>query len=214
MHKAQIAQLILSLFTSRERAAATVGDLLESTRERGAFWFWSCVARTALSLLWTDFAAEPSFLALLGLRGILVNLSLLLAWFIAMMVFIVLSGIPLGLIVGPLLPRIATRFIPMFEWAAAISVSAVGFQTGRWIARRARGREIAACIVFLILQTIVMAIVGEALFGGERGSRILAEHPQYISISDLSGAWKTAAVFIGAIWVRFRSGESLLQEHR
>lgn len=29
MHKAQIAELILSLFTSRERAASTVGDLIE-----------------------------------------------------------------------------------------------------------------------------------------------------------------------------------------
>ena len=55
MHKAQIAELILSLFTSRERAASTVGDLIENAPGGGNWSFWSGVSRTAFSLFGAAF---------------------------------------------------------------------------------------------------------------------------------------------------------------
>src|SRR5579862_3305241 len=81
MHKARFAELILSLFTSRERAASTVGDLLEATPARGGLWFWWSVARTALSLLWSDFATQRALLAGLAFRGILMNVAFYLLYF-------------------------------------------------------------------------------------------------------------------------------------
>jgi hypothetical protein len=76
MRKAQIAELILSLFTSRDRAASTVGDLMENALGHGGWWFWSGVSRTALSLFWSSFSAEPYFVAGIAIRGLMLNLTL------------------------------------------------------------------------------------------------------------------------------------------
>ncbi len=54
MHNINIAEWILALVTTRDRAASTVGDLAEGAATRGAVWFWSGVLRTAASLLWRD----------------------------------------------------------------------------------------------------------------------------------------------------------------
>jgi hypothetical protein len=51
----KIAQLILSLATTPDRAATTVGDMLEESAARGSLWFWSNILRTASSLWWRDF---------------------------------------------------------------------------------------------------------------------------------------------------------------
>jgi hypothetical protein len=50
MREARIAQLILSLATTPDRAASTVGDLLKEADARGSMWFWSSVFHTTGSL--------------------------------------------------------------------------------------------------------------------------------------------------------------------
>src|SRR5580692_6426822 len=99
MRNAYIAEWILSLFTTRERAGATVGDLTESASAHGVLWFWSGVLRTALSLLWADFAAEPGFLAGLSFRALILNLSFhLLALVGALVATVVITALLLGFV--------------------------------------------------------------------------------------------------------------------
>jgi hypothetical protein len=59
MPKANIAERILALVTTGDRAASIVGDLTEGTAARGVFRFWPGVLRTAASLLWRNVAEEP-----------------------------------------------------------------------------------------------------------------------------------------------------------
>jgi hypothetical protein len=70
MHNVPIAEWILSLFVSRDRASSTAGDLAEQSASRGQVWFWAGVFRTAASLLYRGVADRPARMtgwALLGL---------------------------------------------------------------------------------------------------------------------------------------------------
>ena len=74
MRRAGLAQWILSLATTPDRSATTVGDVLEQSSTLGILWFWSSVVRTACSLCWRDLCSAPRRLAWLGLRGWLESL--------------------------------------------------------------------------------------------------------------------------------------------
>ena len=50
MFNAAVGEWVLSRATSRQRAAAIVGDLLE--RDKGGWWFWSALARIVVALTW------------------------------------------------------------------------------------------------------------------------------------------------------------------
>ena len=52
MRSASIAEWILGRFTSRSRAASTVGDLLEASDHKGIVWFWLSAVPVLLSLAW------------------------------------------------------------------------------------------------------------------------------------------------------------------
>jgi len=82
MHKAAIAEWMLRQLTSRERAAAMVGDLVEISAARGGFWFWFSMARLVLALAWryplAFFAALYSWTwALRGYEMALIGVSTL-----------------------------------------------------------------------------------------------------------------------------------------
>jgi hypothetical protein len=47
-----LAESLLARLTTRTRAAAILGDLLELSATRGRLWFWTTYARTLLSLGW------------------------------------------------------------------------------------------------------------------------------------------------------------------
>jgi hypothetical protein len=201
MRKARLAELILSLVTSRERASSTAGDLMEEVPARGIFWFWSSVCRTVLSLLWSDFAAEPMYLAGLAFRGFLVSTALLMA----LMICIVICSAVFGVIVGAMgLTRDVSALTPFrwaFELAGALVTLATQFQVGRWIARRARGREMAACVAFLIVDMAVTTVVGEALL-----TRFVQTPDVQTSVAPLiiRDLVDYIALFAGAVWVRRR----------
>jgi hypothetical protein len=222
MRKAQIAEFVLSLFTSPERAASTVGDLIENAAARGVWGFWWDISRTAFSLLWNSLRAEPLFMASIGFRGLLLSFSLLLLTLICIIVFIPLSLIVVSLpfsAAGIHLDQWALRF----SWVSGllggllglIAVLAVQFQTGRWIARRARGREMAACVAFLVTWEIVMRISGEILSRGHLldfltsySHGVTAPTPDmpaaFMWILVISSYVDVIALFAGAIWVRRR----------
>ena len=59
MRSAIAAEWILSLVTAPDRAAATVGDLMEEGSAHGVGWFWSNVLRTASGHVWRGVSASP-----------------------------------------------------------------------------------------------------------------------------------------------------------
>jgi hypothetical protein len=59
MRNARIAEWILSLVTTSDRAASAVGDLMEDVAGHGTLRFWASVLHLAMSLLVRDLAANP-----------------------------------------------------------------------------------------------------------------------------------------------------------
>jgi hypothetical protein len=84
MRSATAAEWILSLATTPERAASTVGDLIEEAPPRGALWFWSNVLRTASSHIWRDLRAAPLRMLGLAFAGLAAHIALLVLfeWFL------------------------------------------------------------------------------------------------------------------------------------
>jgi hypothetical protein len=76
MRNATAAEWILTLTTTNDRAASTVGDLLEEASSRGGLWFWSSVLRTASSHLWRGLRAAPLRIVGLAFSGLLAYLVL------------------------------------------------------------------------------------------------------------------------------------------
>jgi hypothetical protein len=148
MRNAQVAQWILSLVTSPDRASSTVGDLMENSASPGRFWFGAL--RTAVSLLWSDVAANPGRMVRLAGCGFLVGLTLAVVW--------VLVIIPLAV---PLRQGDPNVWKP---WAFNVlmllgAIILVPFLQGRWLARRSPGQELAACLALAILTATVDVIM-------------------------------------------------------
>ena len=64
MRSASVAEWVLGQFTSRSRAASTVGDLLEASDHKGIVRFWASVAAVLLSLAWRRTLAFAAALCL------------------------------------------------------------------------------------------------------------------------------------------------------
>ena len=146
MPNVDIAERILALVTTGDRAASVAGDLTEGTAARGVFWFWLGVSRTATSLLWRNIAEQPGRLCMLAFLSLAVYLGveLLFAGLIGLVFFgaAMASGHPLHL-----------DSIGWNLWLAApVLVSSLFI--GRMLARLAPGRELAACAVYTILVSI------------------------------------------------------------
>ena len=77
----RLAETILSLVIAPDRSAAAVGDLVEEADGRGRAWFWTSVARIALSSAGRDLLTKPVAMAV----------SAALAWFPYMALSLVLA---------------------------------------------------------------------------------------------------------------------------
>jgi hypothetical protein len=180
MRSSEVAEWILSLVTSPERAAATVGDLLENASELGTFWLG--VLRTAVSLLWQEVAAHPARMTGLAFRGFLVGLGLLFVCFLII--------IPLTLVLSRGGVQDETIYASWpFTAASILALILVPFQQGRWLARRSPGQELAACLALAILTATVDAI--PVALGMETISQLV-----------LSIAAPLIPLFAGAVLVR------------
>jgi hypothetical protein len=146
MHSAHIAEWMLALVTTRDRAASTVGDLTEQAATRGVVWFWLSVFRTTASFLWRGVAERPARLTGLALLGIAVYVGIDL-------LFAGLDGVAF--------------FIAAYRSGSHVQVGSVGWKIwfaapvlvsslliGQMLARWAPGRELAACVVYAVLVTI------------------------------------------------------------
>ena len=167
MRKARIAQWILSLVSTPERAAATAGDLIEAAAVRGALWFWASVLGTTSALLWRDFSAEPARMMGLAVRGMLVGFGVLV---VVLLVLVVLLGILLG--VYFYLTGTANAAHPILTLTGQVLGFILGgilipFYVGQWLARRSPEREMAACLAAALLTFVLEQAVGLAWLGAE-----------------------------------------------
>jgi hypothetical protein len=146
MHSVHIAESILALLTTRDRATSTIGDLTERAATRGVVWFWSGVLRTAASLLWRDVAEHPARLTGLAFLGLAVyiGIDLLFAGLSGFVFFwaTMASGHPLHL------DSIGWKL--WFTTPVLVSSLLVGRMLARW----APGRELAACLMYAVLVSI------------------------------------------------------------
>jgi hypothetical protein len=142
MRSAHIAEWILSLVTTRDRAASTVGDLAEQAATRGAVRFWSSVLQIAASRLWRDVAEHPARVTGLALLGIAVYIAIDL-------LFACLGGV--WFFIAAL--RSGNHFqVHSLDWkiwfGAPVLVSSL--MIGRMLARWAPGSELAGGVVYVV----------------------------------------------------------------
>jgi hypothetical protein len=134
MPKSSAAEALLSLFTRPDRAASIAGDLMEEAHRRGPFWFWCNVAGTAISLLWHSLATAP-------IRSVALVLAALLLKLVVDIAIIRVGPHALGLHADRI-----SGVGAMIAWRSAL----VPFLLGLFVARLARGREIAACTALVV----------------------------------------------------------------
>ena len=165
MRKDRIAEWLLESVTTHERAASTVGDLMESAATRGDGWFWSSVLRTVASLMWRGVAADPRGMLGLAFRGwLLATVSqialvlLLLFGLFEIGVRMLVSNGSTGL--GAIAGGVTTVMIGIIAFG---SMFLVQYWVGRWVARRAPNREMSACLALTILQVILALAIAVAL---------------------------------------------------
>ena len=183
MRNAQVAEWILSLVTTPERAASTVGDLMENAAIRGALWFWIAVLRTVFSIMWRDVAANPGRMARLAGGAILLGLALLFVSFLVI--------IPVTFLVY----RAGFQDPAPYEsWMFTLSSIVAGmilvpFQQGRWLARRSPGQELAPCLALAIV-TAVLTVMTAGYFRTGAWEAVLS-----VTLGPIP-------IFAGAVWVR------------
>ncbi|HWE48911.1 MAG TPA: hypothetical protein VG273_03940 [Bryobacteraceae bacterium] len=214
MLKAQVAEWILSLFTSRELAESTVGDWLEEVPVRGTWWFWSTLCRTAGSFIWRDFAADPRHTAGLAFRAWLLQIACLFGW----LLLIVLAAAAFGAFMGIFVAAGAfAGGIPdwtakaqwlgtwIFKPLGLIVVVRIQFQVGKWTARRSRGREVAACIGYEIVSLLGSFVLEGLLLRFVTLTPAMTTNDAFSNTEFyLSNLLLTCAFWAGAILVRRR----------
>jgi len=168
MRNAHVAQWMLSLVTTPDRAASTVGDLLEDPATGGPIRFWGSIAFTVVALLCGELAASPWRMARLAVYGIILQF---LSLFVLILIVLVAS-----LVIG----SGARSYAPPIDASTstgAITLALFGvlsqFQVGRMLAKRSPGTELAACmattifgyavpiVIFLAMQELAVLPAGQ-----------------------------------------------------
>jgi hypothetical protein len=174
-----MAEWILSQVLQPDRAASAVGDWLQDEPERGPVWFWSSVFRTVLRRIGNDFSESPAFLLGLAVRGWLYSGWLILGTgcLLVLGTFAVAGVVVLSGVVGQPVhwhPSVVVQALATQIWMGWCA-----FQAGRWIARRAAGRELAAGVVACIAPMIFFGAVGLFVmhFWSPEINRYVASHP-------------------------------------
>jgi len=196
MRKARLAERMLSLVVTPDSAASIVGDLVEVSP--GGRTPWISVARIGISLLWKDVSARPGRMLCLATAGAAMNL-IILAPFGAT---IFLVTILLGLLGARLNGEVTIAVNTVFVCLAISAAVPAPFMTGRWIARRSPGRELAPCLTLTIL---AFAVWGAFCLGYGEGVTLM---------NGLSGILPGLACLTvaacslnaGAVWSRKHAG--------
>jgi|SRR5579862_9623741 len=187
MHSMHIAEWILGLVTSRDRAASTVGDLVEVGADRGVIWFWSGILRTAASLVWRGFAENPVRVMGVAFLGLAVDVT-------ASVLLAAVSGI-----VFFFAARNGHQAQLNSAWCTIgleAPVLVISLWIGRILARWAPGRELSACLAYGIAGSVFSLVLMFVDSGGLGLSALLGVF--------LSDAAQRIPVLAGAVWGRHR----------
>jgi hypothetical protein len=133
MPKSVAAEWFLRLFTTPDRAAALAGDMAEEGRVS-----WFDVLRTAAALFFRNIGGAPVRLVLLLLLGVFVNLACSFADAPLRLLHIQLSG----------------YWIPAVYFFAVDRLLGPAL-TGCALARLSKGRDITACVAYVIMSTVL-----------------------------------------------------------
>lgn len=202
MRKADVAETLLSLVGSAERARSFVGDLMEES-DRGRVWFWRAVTRLWLAMLGRDLLTAPLAMAI----------SCVAAWFLYMLLSAVLAlaayvvvtlawGMAYVLNNHTGLELLTDLVRIRFDWppipdAATYLIQAVvlfaiaPFHIGRGSARFFRGHEVSLAVVMLVVWTAMAAFVPLVGIG-------IIARPAMVPVI-------VSVVLAGALFERFRS---------
>ena len=139
MRNAATAEWILSLVS--DNAASTVGDLVEESSSRGAFWFWASVLRTACSHFWRGLSASPLDMVVLAFWGVLAKWIFLAAFVMPML-------------------AVHRYWTPTWElpFLTVLGYAVPSFLVGRSVARRSNGRELPAAFAVLTLKAVLYVL--------------------------------------------------------
>ena len=150
MPNPSIAESVLTLFTTPDRASSITGELTEEARSRGRLWFWSHVIRTALSLFWRDLASAPARIAGLVALGLCMFVGLFF-----------LSGFGLDLLFDRLLGLKGGVILP--SWFV-LSGLVAPYLIALVLTRLAPGREMTCVAATVIVgETFNFALIGVTL---------------------------------------------------
>jgi len=159
MPRTDLAELILLLVTSHERAASMVGDFLEEAGTRG--WrFWFLVVRTAVSQAWRQITETPFDLGGIAIRGLVAELGFLLLACIVQVMAIWTAVSILLVNFHADLPDWVVVWLGYF-----LGNLLVPFQVGRWMARRYPGREGAGSVTLATAHAMIRLCGGFILWG-------------------------------------------------
>jgi hypothetical protein len=154
MCKGSIAEWILSLATTRDRATSTAGDLLEEAAFRGVCWFWVSLLRATISLVWQAWVNDPVRMAGLALGACFFELAFMLV----AGGLVLLGGMAIQGTVQMLWGNVFGLTIHSYTAAAAVlwvATSIWQFFVGGWLGRHSPGRELAACLAYLVVERVL-----------------------------------------------------------
>jgi hypothetical protein len=167
MRRGRIAELLLSLVTGPERAAATAGDLIEGAS--GPLAFWKSATVTFLAMLWQRIADAPKEMG--WFAASLLGQSLVWHTLVTgAVLFVAAFAVALKALDAP----------SWFLWLPAV-IEGVGrsvlvpWVLGRWAVRKDQAAALAAVLCFecgLLLSSVVASIL-DISFPTPAGSRVL-----------------------------------------
>ena len=170
MRKDIVAETLLSLVGSTERARSLVGDLMEEAG-RGRVWFWQSVARLWFAMLGRDLMRAPLAMAIYCAAGWFVYMLLSLAMAFGAYIVVTLAwGAAYVLANHTGLELLTDALRIRFDWppipgAATYAIQAVvlfaaaPFHIGRCSAFCWRGHEVSVAVVMLAIWSLMAAFV-------------------------------------------------------
>jgi hypothetical protein len=153
MSRGDIAESLLSLITSPERAASTAGDLVQEGATKGKFWFWSRLLRTTGALVlreWADHTLRITGLAFGAclINGLLFVISIVAIFVVGAAALEVTQRLGLDIMADYYVARAGSA------WTTVVSQIVIG----RWLARRSPGKELAACLAFVCVGAVLSTV--------------------------------------------------------
>jgi len=196
MPKETAAEWILTLVTTPDRATSTVGDLLEEGSGRGERWFWSSVLRTAASHVWRDLCSARGQMIWLAFSGVLEWWAV--SWGLGTVVIVGwVQNWPYQ--IGP-----NSFYIPPWGFYGLLIavITAVPLLVGWDVARRSKGRELAAG--FVLTSTFAALSALGALLTGTTVHRREEPYP-YVQNDLVNFCVAGLFVMAGALLSRLRA---------